>query len=266
MRMFSKEEIKELFAETNKAIAETNKTIDRLAERQEKTEESINRFDERMDRLAESQEKTEESINRFDERMDRLAASQEKTDAQIAELKESQKKTDAQLAKTDAMLNNLGVKMDKMNERYGGVSNNIGRASEQLFFNILTDNPFLKQIRFDRPQRNWHNEVGKREDEYDIVMKNDDLFSIFILEVKFKATKVDIEKLLTTKKENFNILFPKYKDYDQHWGLAATIIDEDLREMAMARGLTVLEYKGELIQHNPPSAPKEPWERQLIGA
>ena len=199
---------------------------------------------------------TNKVIDRLGERIDRLAARQEKTDEIIAELAESQKKTDAHL-------NKLGAKMDKMNSMYGGLGNNVGQASEQLFFNILNDNPVLKQIRFDPPQRNWHNEVGKREDEYDIVMKNDDLLSIFILEVKFKATDADVEKLLTTKRENFNILFPKYKDYEQHWGLAATIIDEDLRKMAQARGLTVLEYKGELIQHNPPTRPEG---IQLIGA
>ena len=223
-RVFTKEEIKELFAETDKRI-------NRLAARQEKTDEAI----------------------------DRLVARQEKTDEQLA-------KTDAQLAKTDALLNKVAAKMDKMNEMYGGLSNNVGQASEELFFNMLNDNPVLKQIRFNPPQRNWHNTVGKREDEYDIVMKNDDLLSIFILEVKFKASLSDVEKLLTTKQENFNILFPEYKGYEQHWGLAATIIDEDLRKMAVDRGLTVLQYKGELIQHNPPSAPKGSWERQLIGA
>ena len=240
--MLTKEDILELFAETNKTIDRLGERIDRLAARQEKTDVVIAE-------LAERQKKTDVAIDRLGERIDRLAARQEKTDEQ--------------LAKTDAQLANLGVKMDKMNERYGGVSNNIGRASEQLFFNILNDHPVLKQIRFDPPQRNWHNEVGNCEDEYDIVMKNDDLFSIFILEVKFKATITDVEKLLTTKKQNFNTLFPDYKDYDQHWGIAATIIDDDLREMAMARGLTVLEYKGELIQHNPPTLPEG---IQLIGA
>ena len=196
MRMFTKEEIKELFAATDK-------------------------------------------------RIDRIAARQEKTDEQ--------------LAKTDALVTKVAAKVDKMNEMYGGLSNNVGQASEELFFNILNDNPVLKKIRFDPPQRNWHNVVGKCEDEYDIVMKND-YSSIFILEVKFKASPWDVEKLLTTKQENFNILFPEYKDYDQHWGLAATIIDEDLRKMAVDSGLTVLQYKGGLIEHNPPI------KRQLMGA
>ena len=219
MAVFTKEEIRELFSETNKAIAENSKAIAELRESQKKT----------------------------DEKIDRLVESQKKTDAQLA-------KTDAQLAKTDAQLSRLGVKMDKMNEMYGGLGNNVGRATEELFFNTLHETPVLKGIKFDKVERNWRDRVGKCQDEYDIVMKNGS--SIFILEAKFKATNADVEKLLTTKQENFNILFPEYKDYEQHWGLAATIIDEDLKDMAVNNGLTVLQYKGELIQHNPPSAPK----------
>ena len=219
MRLFTKEEIKELFSETNKAIAETNKAIDRIAARQEKTDAQL-----------------------------------AKTDAAIERLAARQEKTDAQLAKTDAQLSRLAVKMDKMNERYGGVSNNIGQATEQLFYNILNDKPVLNGIRFDPPERNWHDRVGRCQDEYDIVMKNDDLFSIFILETKFKATGSDVEKLLTTKRENFNILFPEYKDYDQHWGLAATIIDEEVKDMAVNNGLTVLQYKGDLLVTPPSNA------------
>ena len=211
-----------------------------------------------------TKEEIKELFAETDKRISRLAERQEKTDAQIAELKESQKKTDEQIAKTDAQLTRLGVKMDKMNEMYGGLSNNVGKASEQLFFNMLNDNPVLKGIRFNPPQRNWHNEVSKIKDEYDIVMKNDHS-DILILEVKFKASLSDVEKLLTTKKRNFNILFPEYKDYEQHWGIAATIIDEGLRKMALNHGLTVLEYKSELIEHNPPSDPKESWEKELIG-
>ena len=232
--MLTKEDILELFAKTDKQIAETNKAIAELRE---------------------SQKKTDKQITETNKAIDRLVARQEKTDEQLA-------KTDAQLAKTDALLNKVAAKMDKMNDMYGGLGNNVGQATEELFFNTLTDNPVLKKIRFDLPQRNWHNVVGKCEDEYDIVMKNDES-SIFILEVKFKASKSDVEKLLTTKQENFNILFPEYKNYDQHWGLAATIIDEDLRKMAVKSGLTVLQYKGKLIQHNPPTRPEE---IQLIGA
>ena len=203
MRLFTKEEIKELFAETNKAIAETNKAI-------AKTSREISE-------LRESQKKTDAQIA--------------KTDAQIA-------KTDAQIAKTDASLKRLG-------KRYGGLGNNVGEATEELFFNILNNEPVLNGIHFDSVERNWHDRVGNCEDEYDIVMKNGS--SMFILESKFKASNSDVERLLTTKQQNFNILFPEYKDYDQHWGLAATIIDKEVKDMAVNNGLTVLQYKGDLL-------------------
>ena len=181
------------------------------------------------------------------------------TNKGIFELKERQEKTDEQLAKTDALLAENAKQIAKtdaslrrLGKRYGGLSNNVGEATEELFFNMLNDERVLNGIHFDSVQRNWHDRVGNCEDEYDIVMKN--ALSIFILESKFKPTKSDVEKLLTTKQENFNILFPKYKDYDQHWGLAATIIDEELKDMAVNNGLTVLQYKGGLLVTPPSNA------------
>ena len=217
MAVFTKEEIRELFSETNKAIAE----------------------------LAVSQKKTDAQLAKTEEAIERLAARQEKTDAQ--------------LAKTDAQLSRLAAKMDKMNSMYGGLSNNVGEATEELFFNMLSDEPVLNGIHFDEVQRNWHNMVGKCQDEYDIVMKTPkaspgDGSSIFILESKFKASSSNVEKLLTTKQQNFNILFPEYKDYDQHWGLAATIIDKKVKDMAVNNGLTVLQYKGGLLVTPPSNA------------
>ena len=70
---------------------------------------------------------------------------------------------------------------------------------------------------------------------------------IFIIEVKIKAHKNDVEKILTTQKKRFNKIFPEYKDYEQHRGLAATIIDKGLKDMAVEKGLTVLQYKGGLL-------------------
>ena len=107
MRMFTKEEIKELFAETNKAIAE---------------------------------------------------------------LAVSQKKTDEQQAKTEKTIDRLGAKMDKMNEMYGGLSNNVGSATEEFFYNALKKKRTLNGIRFDRVERNWGRKGGKQNDEFDIVM------------------------------------------------------------------------------------------------
>ena len=210
--MFTKEEIRELFAESNKAIAE-------LAKTQKKTEQSIYR-------LAARQEKTEQSI-----------------DKAISELKEEIAKTSAEVTKTTATVR-------EVSRMCGGLGNNVGKAAEEFFFNTLEANPVLKEIQFGPPQKNWHGAAHNRRDEFDIVMLNGS--AIFILEVKFNVEKEDVEKLLTTKKENFNIIYPEYKDYDQHWGLATFIIEDDLRDMAVENGLTVLQRKGDLIEsYNP---------------
>ena len=181
-----------------------------------------------------------------------LKERQEKTEEAIDRLAASRKKTDEQLAKTDAQLAETGASLKRPGKRHGDLSNNVGEATEELFFNMLNEECVLNGIHFDSVQRNWHDRVGKCQDEYDIVMRTPkvspgDGSSIFILEAKFKASKLDVEKLLTTKQEDFNILFPEYKNYDQHWGLAATIINEELKDMAVNNGLTVLQYKGGLL-------------------
>ena len=215
MAVFTKEEICELFSETNKAISETNKAIS-------ETNKGI--FE-----LKERQEKTDEQLA--------------KTDAQLA-------KTDAQLAKTDASLKRLG-------KRYGGFSNNVGSATEEYFYNVLDENPILNGIRFDHVERNWCKKGHKQNDEFDIVMLTPkaspgDGSAISVIEVKLKADEEDVEKILTTQKKRFNEIFPEYKDYEQHWALATFSIDDKLRKKAVASGLTVLQRKGGIIEHNPP--------------
>ena len=42
-----------------------------------------------------------------------------------------------------------------------------------------------------------------------------------LIEVKYKAHKNDVEKLITKKYENFKILYPEYKYYNHHLGLAS---------------------------------------------
>ena len=233
MRMFTKEEIKELFAETDKRI-------DRLGER--------------IDRLAEKQEKTDAQIA--------------ETNKGISELKERQEKTDAQLAKTDALIDKVAAKMDKMNDMYGGLSNNVGSATEEYFYNALKKKRTLNGIRFDDVQRNWGRQGGTQNDEFDIVMLTPkaspgDGTAISIIEVKLKAHEDHINKILNTQKKRFNEIFPEYKDYEQHWALATFSIDDKLIKKAQASGLTVLRREGGIIEHNPPTRPEE---IQLIGA
>ncbi len=71
---------------------------------------------------------------------------------------------------------------------------------------------------------------------------------VAVIEVKYKAHRSDIEKLATTKKENFNILFPDYKDFNQHFAIASFGISEELKEEALANHIMVLQRKGDVIE------------------
>ena len=149
MRMFTKEEIKELFAENNKAIAENNKAIAETRKAIAETNKAIAETNRGIAELRESQKKTDAQIA--------------KTDAQIA-------KTDAQLAETAKQLAETDASLKRLGKRYGGFSNNVGSATEEYFYNALKKKRVLNGIRFDSVQRNWGKKGDKQNDEFDIVM------------------------------------------------------------------------------------------------
>ena len=235
MRVFTKEEILELFSENNKAIAETNKAI-------AETNKGIAE-------LKESQKKTDEQIAKTSREISELKESQKKTDAQLAKTDAQLAKTDAQLAETAKQLAETDASLKRLGKYHGGLSNNVGSATEEYFYNILNKKRILNGIRFDSVQRNWGKKGDKQNDEFDIVMLNGTAISV--IEVKLQAHKDDIDKILTKQKKRFNEIFPEYKDYEQHWALATFSIDDELRKKAVASGLTVLQRKGDLIEYNP---------------
>ena len=165
--------------------------------------------------------------------------SQKELQASQKVLQASQIKTDAQLAKTDAKLKKLG-------EMYGGVSNNQGDVAEEFYFNTLKANPELKGLRFDYIEKNVTRSHNKLEDEFDILMVNGS--DVFIIEVKYKAHKRDLERLLNKKAVNFKKLYPEFSGYQHHLGLATFHINDELREEALSKGVTVLQRKGKVIE------------------
>ena len=61
-------------------------------------------------------------------------------------------------------------------------------------------------------------------------------------------------KLLTKKHENFNKLFPAYKDYTHHLVLATFSLYDDLKIKALSQGVIVLQRKGDTIESFLPAA------------
>jgi multidrug efflux pump subunit AcrA (membrane-fusion protein) len=180
------------------------------------------------------------------QKLDQLAEAQARTDAQLAKTDEQLAKTDAQLAKTDAQLAKTDAKLDKLAEMYGGVGNNQGKVAEEFYFNSLKFKPELNGIKFDFIEKNVTRSKGNLEEEYDLLLVNGE--ELYIVEVKYRLHPKDIERLVGRKVKHFMRLFPEYRNYRIHLALATFSVEDDVKQMALELGITLLQRRGQLIE------------------
>lgn len=190
--------------------------------------------------------------DRVSKRTDELSKFQDELSKSIKELKdsqkeltESQKKTDAQLAKTDIKLAKFIERVDELSKMYGGTSNNQGKVAEEFFYNSLKHNPELDGIRFDYIRKNVTGSRNRIEEEYDIILVNGSI--VYIIEVKYRLRKEDIDRYVERKLPNFNILFPEYKGFDIKLAFASFFIDDELVEYAREKGFLLLKRRGKVF-------------------
>ena len=164
----------------------------------------------------------------------------------VANLAIQSAKTDAQIAKTDAQIAKTNAEVKKIAKMYGSAANNHGDVAEEFFFNSLSSTLTLNNIKYDKILKNLHILEAGVEDEYDILMANGK--DVFIIEVKYKAHQTDLDKILDRKYPNFKKLFPEYKNYNHHLGLASFHINDELKDNALLKGVSILQRKGNVIQ------------------
>jgi len=157
----------------------------------------------------------------------------------ILELKSSQKKTDDKMIETQESLKRIG-------KMVGNISNNQGDIAEEFFYNSLKAKPSMAGINYDFIDKNVTRNKNNIEDEYDILLVNGK--DIVIIETKYKAHTSDVEKLINKKYNNFKKLYPEYKDYTHHLGLASFNMNEDVKEFASKNNVILLQRKGDLIE------------------
>jgi phage anti-repressor protein len=157
----------------------------------------------------------------------------------ILDLKSSQAKTDEQMKETQKTLK-------KVSKLVGNISNNQGNIAEEFFYNSFKAKPTLNNIKYDFVDKNVTRSKNKIEDEYDILLVNGK--DIAIIETKYKAHSNDIEKLINKKYENFKKLYPEYKDYNHHLGLASFNMNDEVKESASKNNVILIQRKGDLIE------------------
>ena len=134
----------------------------------------------------------------------------------------------------------------KLSRLIGGIGNNQGDVAEEFFYNSLKHKPRLAGIDYDFIDKNITRQKDGIEDEYDILLVNGK--DVAIIETKYKAHSNDLDRLINKKYSNFKKLYPEYKDYNHHLGLASFNINDDLKQKALDERVMILQRKGEVIE------------------
>ena len=168
----------------------------------------------------------------------------------IRELKESQKQSrkdfDERLRESQKKTDELNDTVKKVSKIVGSIGNNQGDVAEEFFYNSLKHKPRLAGIDYDFIDKNITRQKDGIEDEYDILLVNGK--DVAIIETKYKAHSNDLDRLINKKYTNFKKLYPEYKDYNHHLGLASFNINDDLKQKALDESVMILQRKGEVIE------------------
>ena len=158
-----------------------------------------------------------------------LVEQQQKSDAKLArvseELKEQQKKTDAKLAQVSEMV--------------GSMANTRGEIAEEFFYRSLCENPCIGSLCFHYVYRHLGGSVENTNDEYDVVLLNDNALVI----VEAKAKRNTFQQLVKRKIPNFTLLFPDYKKYKIYGAVASMVSNDKLRGYAKKHGIFLITQK-----------------------
>lgn len=196
--------------------------------------------------LLRSAQELHQSTKELRESMKDLRVAQLKTDAQLAATDAQLAATDVQISRLEASQEDLAIRVKNVSRELADIGHSNGSASEELFFNALSAEKRLGHVHFDDITRNMHTKRERREDEYDIVLRNGE--ALGLVEVKYKANKDHVLTLVTRKVENFRYLFPYYADFKIYAAIAAQSFEPGVEAFAREHGVVVLKPLGETMQ------------------
>jgi len=196
--------------------------------------------------LSLAQKETDRQSKKTDQKLDKLA----KTVSEMT--KESKYSIDGMTKESKYSLERL----DKLAEMIGGVSTNLGKTAEELFYNSFSKTMALGNKKFHLIERNKRCFTNGIQDEFDIVLTNDSLK--LIVEVKHRFHPNDVKKV-SRKIENFKKLFPEYKDLQIIGAVAGLSMPEKTINLAQNNHFFVLTQDGNDLKllHNPDQKRKE---------
>jgi hypothetical protein len=146
---------------------------------------------------------------------------------------------------------NTANEISKLSQYVGNIGKNQGSVAEEFFINSISSTLRVGEIQYDELYKNLYKKTKKAEGEFDILLVNGT--ELALIETKYKAHENDIDDLINKKYNNFKKLYPEYKDYNHHLGLASFFISDETKEKALNNNVMILQRKGEVLETIVPS-------------
>jgi len=145
-----------------------------------------------------------------------------------------------------AILKETDRRIKALTTELNGISKSNGDFAEEYFNNAFEqDNLFFAGNHYDYMKTDLNVsdiKSGRRDEQYDIVLYNDD--SVVIIEIKYKACKNDIYDIIR-KAESFRSWFPGYIDHKIYLALAALTFHRNTIKNAENKGIAIIRQKGD---------------------
>lgn len=194
--------------------------------------------------------KNKKEIPSWEELREMFAETDKKFVETDRKLVESKLDLDSKFAKTDRKFAETREFIKELGKQIGGIGNSNGDFAEEFFSNGFENNMTVNGVKYDYLDQNKKRKVGNEKGEYDIVLINSD--KILVLEVKYKLKNEQVENFYAKQLPKFKKLFPEYKNYTVHGGLAALSFDKNAQETAEKYGMYVFTQSGDSIKNISP--------------
>ena len=162
------------------------------------------------------------------------------------------------LAETDRLLKNSIAASDKrkiendklfreIRKEIGGIANSNGDFAEEYFENIFYKDMTFAGMHFHEIIKRKRLDDRKRNDEFDIIMLNEE--NVVIVETKYKAHETDIDTVIG-KAESFRYWYPEYKSHKIFLCLASLRFEENIINKARKKGIGIVQQLGDKTEVN----------------
>ena len=187
-----------------------------------------------LDRITERQEKTDAQMAETSRQMAETDRKMAETDRKMAKTDEQMAKTDEQMAKTDKKISALGSQYGGLHKKFGSFTEDLARPSIARILEEDFEADYAGDIDV------WHlKEVGPLQVDAWGIARNG-ARAIYLVEIKSKYRPKHIRQV-RSHVEKFREYYPQFKDYGVLSVIAVVEADKDERDEIWDAGIYVIE-------------------------